>query len=119
VSNTRAIVEALLGIRSGFVRTPKRGEAKTRGYRLPVDLTFAFEALLAAYCLVGFCLYVRQGRLIVGPFLLLFVLAFGSMAAMTLREAIRRWRAPAGPKERKQDAADGRRLRRSPVGEKR
>jgi hypothetical protein len=32
-ANAKAVTEGLLGLRSGFVRTPKRGDAKTSNYR--------------------------------------------------------------------------------------
>ena len=99
VSNSRAVLEALFGIKTGFVRTPKRSmpgskrDAKKAGtYKLPLDLTFVFEALLAVYCLTGLGLYLSTGRIIIGPFLALFSVAFGSMAIVTFREAVHRKR---------------------------
>jgi len=96
VNNTRAVLEALLGIKSGFVRTPKRAisgrkaGAEAKRYRLPIDITFVIEAYLAFYSLAGLYLYVLVGKYIIGPFLLLYALGFGSMAVATLREAGRR-----------------------------
>ncbi len=96
VSNTRAVIEAVLGIKSGFVRTPKRaftgnhGGAKAATYRLPLDLDFAIEATLAVYSAIGLILYIDGGKLLIGPFLLLYTLGFGTMAFATLREAFRR-----------------------------
>ncbi|MEN8149288.1 MAG: glycosyltransferase [Planctomycetota bacterium] len=99
VSNSRAVMEALLGIKTGFVRTPKRSmtgskrDVKKAGtYKLPLDLTFVFEALLSVYCLVGLGLYLSTGRVIIGPFLALFSVAFGTMAIATFREAVSRRR---------------------------
>ncbi|MHC4861744.1 MAG: glycosyltransferase [Planctomycetota bacterium] len=109
VNNTRAVLEAFLGIKSGFVRTPKRAisgrreGANAKSYRLPIDLTFVLEAYLAFYSLSGLFLYTLVGKYLIGPFLLLYSLGFGSMAVATLREAGRRRRdtsaAPA-PKRR-------------------
>jgi cellulose synthase/poly-beta-1,6-N-acetylglucosamine synthase-like glycosyltransferase len=98
VSNTRAVIEALLGIRSGFVRTPKRalrpgaGRSPGHGYRVPLDLTFVFEAVLSLYTLSGAVLYFRTGKWLVGPFLLLYAAGFGMLAAASIREAVLRLR---------------------------
>jgi hypothetical protein len=96
VSNTRAVLEAILGIRSAFVRTPKRAFTGSRGavraatYRLPLDLNFVVEGSLAVYSGIGLLLYLDGGKLLIGPFLLLYTLGFGTMAVATVREALRR-----------------------------
>ncbi len=103
VSNTRAVVEALCGIHSPFVRTPKLrlGEdssqdqrpadasRSTTGYLLPVDATVLGELVMAAYCLVGLWLYLERGKWLVGPFLALYAAGFGYVGLRTLRES---WR---------------------------
>ena len=50
-ANAKAVTEGLLGLRSGFVRTPKRGDAKSSNYRaaLPTGVPeLAFSILGAA-----------------------------------------------------------------------
>jgi len=98
VSNTRAVLEAFLGIKSGFVRTPKAALSGTRrvatssSYKLPIDITFVFEAFLAVYSLVGLYLYAEKGKYLIGPFLLLYAIGFGTMAFASLTDAIGRLR---------------------------
>lgn len=49
VNNARAVLEALSGRRSPFVRTPKYGERSVRRYRARRDPRLFFELLLALY----------------------------------------------------------------------
>lgn len=63
VNNTRAFVEASLGIKTSFLRTPKfnfqggEGARENQDYLLPRDANFWIEALLAVYS-VGLLAYV-------------------------------------------------------------
>ncbi|HKE58773.1 MAG TPA: cellulose synthase family protein [Pyrinomonadaceae bacterium] len=90
-SNARAVLEALLGVKSEFVRTPKyRVEATTdatwkrKKYRrkrglLPIlELSFAIYFLLAIIYSAGLHMW---GTI---PFLLLFFFGFGYMGVMSL-----------------------------------
>lgn len=92
VSNTRAVVEALVGHRSDFVRTPKRNltdgsrRSGVSGYRAPVDLAFFAEAALAAWCAWGATVYLRQQKWFVGPFLALYAAGFAWVALLTARD---------------------------------
>jgi hypothetical protein len=95
VSNARAVFEALLGIKSGFVRTPKRnltdGSARrvSTGYRLPVDPVFLVEAALALYSAWGVSVYFDRGRYLIGPFLALYAASFGYVALLSMGERLR------------------------------
>jgi hypothetical protein len=96
VSNTRAVLEALAGMDSAFVRTPKRSLTDghrvlpaTGGYRLPIDALFLLEAAAAAWSAWGLTLYMARGRWLIGPFLALYALGFSSVALLSLREALR------------------------------
>lgn len=97
VSNTRAVLEALAGVPSGFVRTPKAsfidgGPRPTgaRHYRLQGDFVFALEAALALYSAWGLSVYLEHGRYLIGPFLALYTLSFAWVALLSLRERFRR-----------------------------
>jgi hypothetical protein len=95
VSNTRAVLEALIGLDSAFVRTPKRsmtdanGARSAGGYRLPLDAVFVIEAAAAVYSAWGLTLYLERGRWLIGPFLALYALSFTCVALLSLREALR------------------------------
>jgi cellulose synthase/poly-beta-1,6-N-acetylglucosamine synthase-like glycosyltransferase len=91
-SNTRAVLEALFGVKSGFVRTPKYNVESRRDnwlkaamkYRrkrglLPyIELAFAFYFVFAVYYAIRSNIYATI------PFLLIFLLGYGYMAMMSL-----------------------------------
>ena len=101
VSNTRAVLEALLGVPSGFVRTPKRrleGRQRARdGYRLPFDSHWLLEGLLAAWAAWGVVAHLAPGRWWPGPFLTLNALGLGLVAAVTAWEDLAGRLRRAGP----------------------
>ncbi len=96
VSNTRAVAEALLGVPSGFVRTPKRNVVTQRsgssggGYRLPVDSLFVLEASLALYAGWGLALYLERDKYLIGPFLALYAVGFACVAVLSIRDTLAR-----------------------------
>jgi len=91
-SNTSAVLEALFGVRSGFVRTPKynvesRGDnwlmaavkyRRKRGLLPYVELAFALYFVFAVYYAIRSSIYATI------PFLLIFLLGYGYMAVMSL-----------------------------------
>ncbi len=91
-SNTRAVLEALFGIKSGFVRTPKYKVENNRDnwlqaamkYRrkkgwLPyIELAFAIYFVAAVYYAYRSHIYATI------PFLLIFLVGYGYMAIMSL-----------------------------------
>jgi cellulose synthase/poly-beta-1,6-N-acetylglucosamine synthase-like glycosyltransferase len=93
---TRAVIEALLRISSGFVRTPKRGDGPAKAhYRAVVGLTPLLEfgvIVLAGYTAVG---ALQAGRLTAIPFLTLYAAAFGFVFVSSLVSAFRSLQAPA------------------------
>ncbi|MDH3284496.1 MAG: glycosyltransferase [Acidobacteriota bacterium] len=97
-SNTRAVVEAFSRKKTPFIRTPKhdvasRGAALPRQrYRVPLGALTAAEPLLAAYCGFGLVTYVRAEKYLIGPYLLLYALGFGLVAAAAARELFGDWR---------------------------
>jgi hypothetical protein len=82
VNNTKAVLEALFGVRSDFVRTPKlnvtqKGEMLgNRKYRMPLTPVFFIELLMGAYCFAGFLLYTHSGKYLIGPFLAIYTIGF-------------------------------------------
>ncbi len=69
INQTRAVVEALVGQESSFVRTPKVGSGGRGGYRAAVGRTPWVEMGFCAYHLVGVVMAVMinwvQVRLVV------------------------------------------------------
>ncbi len=90
VSNSKAVMEALLGIRSNFMRTPKyRIESRkdrwtTKIYKRGMGIMPIFELLLGAYFgLVVLYAYLNENYPTI-PFLMLFVVGFTYMGLMSL-----------------------------------
>ncbi len=76
VSNTRAVMEAIFGIKSGFIRTPKRGDGTAKSYRPVTDHVPLLEIAAGVYCAITLVIYARSGNFAIIPFLLLYVIGF-------------------------------------------
>ncbi len=98
VSNSKAVIEALLGIRSTFVRTPKyRIESKkdrwvSKAYLRGSGVMPVLELLLGLYfSLVVYYAAANQNYTTI-PFLMLFVFGFTYMGLMSLvHRTLHRW----------------------------
>ncbi|HYD43074.1 MAG TPA: glycosyltransferase [Anaeromyxobacter sp.] len=106
VNNARAVVEALMGYQTGFVRTPKhgvqgKGESVARKkYRAGATLQPIVELVLAGYMTYGVVYLWQRGLYSALPFLVLFQFGFGYVAVVSIYEGLRgrvlRWaKAPA------------------------
>jgi hypothetical protein len=82
VNQTRAVVEALLGRETEFVRTPKhgiRGRLESwsgKKYRAARSLTPFIEMAMAGYFVVAMVFALRNGHYVSMPFLALFLCGF-------------------------------------------
>jgi hypothetical protein len=91
-SNTRAVLEALFGIQSSFVRTPKYKVEKSNDNWLNVAAKYrrkkgwlpVLEAAFALYFVVAVWYAWRSNIYATVPFLMLFLLGYGYMAGMSL-----------------------------------
>ena len=104
VNQTRAVIEAVFGRETEFVRTPKhgiRGKLETwsgKKYRAAKSLTPFFEMLMAAYFVVAVRIALANGHYISVPFLMLFLFGFAYVGAVSawqggFGQALRRlWR---------------------------
>ena len=85
LSNGRAVLEALLGVNSGFYRTPKVGSIRrtTRAARswMPV-----LELALCGYALIALLLFLARGGWFLGPFLLVYVCGLLYLGINDLRD---------------------------------
>jgi cellulose synthase/poly-beta-1,6-N-acetylglucosamine synthase-like glycosyltransferase len=91
ISQTRAVVEALVGRTSGeFVRTPKHGVKKRleawtqKKYRSAKTLIPAVEVGCAAYFALAMVLAASAGHYMSMPFLLLFFIGFAYVGVLSL-----------------------------------
>lgn len=92
LSNSKAVMEAFLGIRSGFIRTPKKGDIPRKTYAAMLPLSSVFELILGSYCLFSFLVYLERGRYLVGPFLALYAAGFLLTGMMTVRQTLEKKR---------------------------
>lgn len=91
LSNTRAVWEAVMRIKSGFVRTPKSGSAMSkqyRAYRVNTPVLPIFEIMLGCYCMVSLLYYIEAKQYMVGPFLLIYTCGFLLVGIRSFREGI-------------------------------
>lgn len=82
VNNTKAVLEAIFNVESGFVRTPKYGIKKRqdnwRGkhYSIPLNAISILEFLLGLYSLAGLLMFLFFSKYLVSPFLLIYTSGF-------------------------------------------
>jgi cellulose synthase/poly-beta-1,6-N-acetylglucosamine synthase-like glycosyltransferase len=84
LSNTRAVLEAVLSIKSDFVRTPKKGDQELTHYSVKLPWLAAFEILLGIYCTISFFVYLYAGKYLIGPFLGIYAAGFLFIGILTL-----------------------------------
>ncbi len=98
VNNSRAVLEALLGRRSGFIRTPKLGDAAERSlavqtgsrpaaiawYREPQSRLFMLEIFVGLWSFAAFLTYLSLTKFIIGPLLLINTVGYTSVGVLTL-----------------------------------
>jgi cellulose synthase/poly-beta-1,6-N-acetylglucosamine synthase-like glycosyltransferase len=96
-SNARAVLEALLGIKSEFVRTPKysvEGSTdetwKNKKYKRKRGLLPIFELSFSLYFLLAILYAVHMNLFGTIPFLCLFFLGYGYMGVMSI------WQSASG-----------------------
>jgi hypothetical protein len=115
VNQTRAVMEALFGRETEFVRTPKhgiRGRLETwssKKYRSAKSITPFIELGMAGYFAVAMAVATQHGHYLSMPFLALFLCGFGYVGWVSLWQggvgvAARRFLArmlPAGVRARR------------------
>jgi len=100
LNNARAVVEALLGRRSDFVRTPKSGSTslvhRVGAYQAAAGLRMALlELALGAYCAVTLVVYVGAQKYLFGCFLGAYACGFTVLGLVTLARGLAARRAVA------------------------
>ena len=90
VSNTRAVIEALMGRPSEFVRTPKAGDRPRVSRRYAVGLSWVtvVEVLIAVYSFTALFFFVNSDSPNSGYFLLISAAAFSLVSLMSIKHAI-------------------------------
>jgi cellulose synthase/poly-beta-1,6-N-acetylglucosamine synthase-like glycosyltransferase len=89
LSNSRAILEAAIGKKSEFVRTPKRGGGKElKHYRMRMPWAGVLELLLGLYCAHTLAVYIVAAKFTVSPFIAIYTAGFLFIGLMTIAEAL-------------------------------
>ncbi|MEZ4393023.1 MAG: glycosyltransferase family 2 protein, partial [Polyangiales bacterium] len=83
---TRAVWEGLQAETGEFVRTPKKGKSKAAGRYKARTILPVVEMGLAVESVASFYTAITTGHYIAAPFALLFVMGFGFVSMMVLRE---------------------------------
>jgi cellulose synthase/poly-beta-1,6-N-acetylglucosamine synthase-like glycosyltransferase len=82
VNNTKAVFEALFGIESGFIRTPKYGikgkgdRWKDKRYSIPLNSVSILEFFLGLYSLTGLFMFLFFSKYLISPFLFIYTAGF-------------------------------------------
>jgi len=90
INQTRAVIEALLGKETEFVRTPKHGVARkdedwrAKHYRAMKNLVPFFELFMALYFTATLAVAARGGHFLSMPFLLLFLIGYGYVGMLSV-----------------------------------
>jgi cellulose synthase/poly-beta-1,6-N-acetylglucosamine synthase-like glycosyltransferase len=99
VTNTKAVMEALLGIKSAFVRTPKyrvavKGEkSQAAKYRKRLVIAPWIEIFIGFYFLLAIIYTFSNQNYFTAPFLILFVIGYWYTGLMSLLQGrFERWR---------------------------
>ena len=103
VTNTKAVMEAIFGVKSAFARTPKYRVAKkgersvgARKYRKRLLLAPWIELALGAYFLLAILYTFSNQNYFTAPFLILFVVGYWYTGLMSLLQGrFERWRTGA------------------------
>ena len=90
VNNSRAVLEALIGRKSAFIRTPKKGFSRTKRYLPARSTLYLTEIGVGLWCLVGMVVYFAADLYLVGHFLFLYAAGYLSIGILS-------WRHGANP----------------------
>jgi len=110
VTNSRAVMEAVFGIQTAFVRTPKfavakKGEkSKANKYRKRLKLAPYIEILLGAWFMAAIIYTFMNHNYFTAPFLILFVVGFWYTGFMSIFQGrFDRWKASKTENEDEND----------------
>jgi len=100
VTNSKAVMEAVFGIKSAFARTPKyrvekKGEkAQAAKYRKRLKLTPWIELLIGCYFFLAIIYCFSNHNYFTAPFLILFVIGYWYTGLMSLLQGrFERWKS--------------------------
>jgi cellulose synthase/poly-beta-1,6-N-acetylglucosamine synthase-like glycosyltransferase len=85
VSNTRAVLSAIFGRKSSFIRTPKQGgAARMKKFKQKFPAISFIELLVGVYCIFGLLKYIDARIFLIGPFLALYAVGFLTVGVISI-----------------------------------
>ncbi len=84
VSNTKAVMEALAGFETPFIRTPKKGDKEKKQYNNGFSPVAFIEIAAGLYCALSLGFYLTEGKYLIGPFLAVYTMGFLFTGTLTL-----------------------------------
>ncbi len=97
VNNSKAVIEALIGVKSGFIRTPKDGSVgkkqgveKKKYKQKKIKPEVFFELFMTLYFIVGIGISIYFMELAAIPFQLLFLAGFGMVGWLSLKTSLQK-----------------------------
>jgi cellulose synthase/poly-beta-1,6-N-acetylglucosamine synthase-like glycosyltransferase len=88
VSNTCAVLSAVLGRKSSFIRTPKQGNASggvvVKKHKQKFPRIAFLEVLAGIYCIFGLLEYIDARVFLIGPFLALYAIGFLTVGVLSV-----------------------------------
>jgi len=84
ISNTRAVLEALIGVESEFIRTPKAGDIKIKTYKIKMPILPVLEIILSLYCWSSVAQFFPLENWYFAPFLVIYAVGFGYIGLLGL-----------------------------------
>ena len=85
VSNTCAVLSAIFGRKSPFIRTPKQGGAvRIKKFRQKFPKIALIELFVGVYCIFGLLEYIDARVFLIGPFLALYAVGFLAVGVLSV-----------------------------------
>jgi len=85
VNNTCAVLSAIFGRKSSFIRTPKQGGAATiKKFKQKFPAIAFIELLCGVYCFFGLREYIDARVFLIGPFLALYAVGFSIVGVLSV-----------------------------------
>lgn len=84
ISNSRAVLEAVFGVQSAFIRTPKKGEQTAKRYSVKLSYEAIVEILVGVYCFATFFVFLAAHKYFVVPFLFLYAWGFTGVGLLSM-----------------------------------
>ena len=85
ISNTYAVLSAIFGRKSSFIRTPKQGgSVRIKKFKQKFPAIALTELLIGVYCVFGLLEYIDARIFLIGPFLALYAVGFLAVGALSL-----------------------------------